>query len=163
MSKNPQKKRRQEEARRKAWMNRHVPRHGTEPKDTEYRQRLLNENEANVAHALDQAARRGEKHPAVFLIDCRDRLGYAIAAGWLGEKKVASHVREVSRCGSIPTMTLAISHMAAVELLKTLRCSPVALPKFAELPPDGRVNVVVVAAGGNLFLQVKSPLAGNPG
>jgi hypothetical protein len=52
-------------------------------------------------------------------------------------------------------MTLAIPHAAAVGLLKTLKCSPVGLPKFSELPPDGWFHVVVVAAGGNMFASVE--------
>jgi hypothetical protein len=67
---------------------------------------------------------------------------------------------EVSRFGAIPTMTLAIPHTTAVELLKTLKCSPVAMPKFSELPPKGWFHVAVVAAGGNLFVAVKWPPAG---
>lgn len=161
MSKNPYKKHRKEESRRKAWMKRHVPRSGNEPEYTEFRQHLLEQNETNVALALEQAVQRGEKNPVVFVIDCRDKVGYAIATGCVGEDKVASHIKNISPAGTIPTMTLTIPHTAAVELLKTLKCSPVALPKFSELPPDGWFHVVVVAAGGNLFLTVKleSPLA----
>ena len=155
MSKNQDKNRRTEEARRKAWMKRRVPRSGTDPNETEYRKHLLDENEANVRMALEQAAQQGQENPVVFVIDCRDKVGYAVAAAWLGEDKAALCVAQLSGAGSIPTMTLAIPHAVAVELLKTLKCSPVALPKFAKLPPDGWVWVVVVAAGGNLFLQVQ--------
>lgn len=52
-------------------------------------------------------------------------------------------------------MTFAIPHSEAVGLLKMLECSPAAMPNFSELPPAGLVWVVVVAAGGNMFLQVR--------
>jgi len=155
MGKNPRKKRRNKESRRKAWMKRHVSRSGTRPDATEYRLHLLEQNETNVALALEQAIHRGDKNPVVFVIDCRDNVGYAIAAGCIGKDAVASHVTSISPSGAIPTMTLAIPHSAAVELLKTLKCSPVGLPRFSELLPDGWFHVVVVAAGGNMFLQVQ--------
>ena len=127
---------------------------GDDEQDMEGREALVEASLADVIEAFNEALRASVKEPVVFLVDCTDEIGEAVARAWEGDDAVESALLSVAdqqpegADESAVTATLIRGFPFADARQDVPKLFPYLAGSFDQPPSDEWILVVVISYGG---------------